>query len=103
MGQELGLRENVHRNDTNGQSTTLAPPIYLANMLTRPAVTGTSVAGGDVTLTIAEGVGTIRFSHPKSNSLPGALLRRLADAVTWMGRDPAARVIVLRSEGSKAC
>jgi len=63
-------------------------------------VTGTSVAGGDVTLTIDEGVGTIRFSHPKSNSLPSALLRRLADAVSWMGRDPAARVIVLRSEGS---
>jgi len=71
-------------------------------MLTRPAVTGTSVAGGDVTLTIAEGVGTIRFSHPKSNSLPSVLLRRLADAVTWMGRDPAARVIVLRSEGTRA-
>lgn len=65
-------------------------------------MTGTSVAGGDVTLTIAEGVGTIRFSHPKSNSLPGVLLRRLADAVTWMGRDPAARVIVLRSEGPGA-
>src|SRR5689334_15087241 len=102
MGQEIGLRENVHRNDTNGQSTALRPPIYHSPMLTRPAVTGTSVAGGDVTLTIAEGVGTIRFSHPKSNSLPGALLRRLADAITWMGRDPAARVIVLRSEGSKA-
>jgi methylglutaconyl-CoA hydratase len=72
-------------------------------MLTRPAVTGTSVAGGDVTLTIAEGVGTIRFSHPKSNSLPGALLRRLAEAVAWMGRDPAARVIVLRSEGTTFC
>jgi methylglutaconyl-CoA hydratase len=69
-------------------------------MLTRPAVTGTSVAGGDVTLTIADGVGTIRFSHPKSNSLPGALLRRLAEAVEWMGRDAAARVIVLRSEGT---
>ena len=65
-------------------------------------MTGTSVAGGDVTLTIAEGVGTIRFSHPKSNSLPSVLLRRLADAVTWMGRDPAARVIVLRSEGTRA-
>jgi methylglutaconyl-CoA hydratase len=71
-------------------------------MLTRPAVNGTSVAGGDVTLTISEGVGTIRFSHPKSNSLPSALLRRLADAVHWMGRDPGARVIVLRSEGSGA-
>jgi methylglutaconyl-CoA hydratase len=69
-------------------------------MTTRPAIPGTGVAGGDVTVTLADGIGTIRFGHPKGNSLPGALLRRLADAVAWVGRDPAARVIVLRSEGS---
>ena len=69
-------------------------------MLTRPAVARTAVAGGDVSVTIADGIGTIRFFHPKSNSLPGALLARLAEAVTWVGMDPAARVIVLRSEGS---
>ena len=69
-------------------------------MITRPAVPGTAVAGGDVTVTLSEGIGTIRFGHPKGNSLPGALLRRLAEAVAWVGRDPAARVIVLRSEGS---
>lgn len=69
-------------------------------MITRPAVPGTAIAGGDVTVTIADGIGTIRFGHPKGNSLPGALLRRLAEAVSWVGRDPAARVIVLRSEGA---
>jgi len=69
-------------------------------MLTRPAVPGTAVAGGDVSVTIADGIGTISFSHPKSNSLPGALLRRLAEAITWVGKDSAARVIVLRSEGT---
>jgi methylglutaconyl-CoA hydratase len=69
-------------------------------MITRPAIQGTAVAGGDVTVTLADGIGTIRFSHPKGNSLPGALLRRLAEAVAWVGRDPAAKVIVLRSEGS---
>ncbi|MFL5604906.1 MAG: enoyl-CoA hydratase/isomerase family protein [Gemmatimonadaceae bacterium] len=69
-------------------------------MLTRPATPGTAVAGGDVTVTIADGIGTIRFGHPKGNSLPGVLLRRLAEAVTWVGKDPAARVIVLRSEGT---
>jgi methylglutaconyl-CoA hydratase len=58
------------------------------------------VAGGDVTVTIADGIGTIRFGHPKGNSLPGVLLQRLAEAVTWVGKDPAARVIVLRSEGT---
>jgi methylglutaconyl-CoA hydratase len=69
-------------------------------MLTRPAVQGTAVAGGDVSVTIADGIGTISFSHPKSNSLPGALLRRLAEAITWVGKDAAACVIVLRSEGN---
>ena len=69
-------------------------------MFTRPAVPGTGVAGGDVTVTLADGIGTIRFGHPKGNSLPGALLRRLAEAIAWVGRDPAARVIVLRSEGT---
>lgn len=53
-----------------------------------------------MTITLADGIGTIRFGHPKGNSLPGALLRRLAEAVAWVGRDPAARVIVLRSEGT---
>jgi methylglutaconyl-CoA hydratase len=69
-------------------------------MLTRPAIPGTAVAGGDVSVTIADGIGTVTFGHPKSNSLPGALLRRLAEAITWVGKDPAARVIVLRSEGA---
>ena len=69
-------------------------------MLTRPAIEGTAVAGGDVSVTIADGIGTVRFSHPKGNSLPGALLRRLGEAIAWVGRDPAARVIVLRSGGT---
>ena len=69
-------------------------------MLTRPDTPGTAVAGGDVTITVADGIGTVRFHHPKGNSLPGLLLARLADAVTWMGKEPAARVIVLRSEGT---
>ena len=69
-------------------------------MLTRPAITGTSVAGGDVSITISDGIGTVTFSHPKGNSLPGALLARLAEAITWVGRDGAAKVILLRSDGS---
>src|SRR3954466_16387974 len=69
-------------------------------MITRPIAPGTSVAGGDVTVTLSDGIGTITFGHPKGNSLPGALLRRLAEAITWVGKDPAARVIVLQSEGN---
>ena len=71
-------------------------------MITRPDTPGTAIAGGDVTVTIADGIGTVRFGHPKGNSLPGALLQRLAEAVAWVGKDPAARVIVLRSEGTGA-
>ena len=69
-------------------------------MLTRPDIPGTAVAGGDVSVTISDGIGTISFSHLKSNSLPAALLQRIADAVTWLGKDSAARVIVLRSDGT---
>jgi len=56
---------------------------------------------GTVELSVGEeGVATIRFGHPKGNSMPGALLTRLAEAVSRAGADAAARVIVLQSEGS---
>ncbi|MGE0555467.1 MAG: enoyl-CoA hydratase/isomerase family protein, partial [Gemmatimonadales bacterium] len=57
---------------------------------------------GEVTSAVAEGVATVTFGHPKSNSLPGAVLGRLADAITAAGADPAVRVIVLRSTGTGA-
>ena len=53
-----------------------------------------------MSITIGDGIGTVTFSHPKGNSLPGALLTRLAEAIAWVGKDPAARVIVLRSDGT---
>jgi methylglutaconyl-CoA hydratase len=57
---------------------------------------------GRVETTVNEGVGTITFFHPKGNSLPGKLLADLAAAVTKLGADPGATVIVLRSEGDGA-
>ncbi len=54
---------------------------------------------GYVRTTIADGIGRIEFFHPKSNALPSAILRDLAAAVTAVGADPAARVIVLQSGG----
>lgn len=59
-----------------------------------------AVAGGEVSVRVADGIGTVRFYHPKGNSLPGALLRKLAEAVEEAGRDADVRVIVLRSDGS---
>ena len=53
-----------------------------------------------MSVTISDGIGTVTFGHPKSNSLPGALLQRLADAIAWLGKDQGARVIVLRSNGA---
>ena len=55
---------------------------------------------GTLATHVFNGVGTIRFGHPKGNSLPGALLRRLAATVDDMASDSGVRVIVLRSEGT---
>lgn len=55
---------------------------------------------GSVSVSVAEGVGTVTFFHPKGNSLPGSLLAQLAREVTTLGADPEARVIVLRSGGT---
>ena len=57
---------------------------------------------GNVTLTIsAEGIATISFFHPAQNSLPSALLAKLAITITQAGKDATTRVIVLKSEGDR--
>lgn len=56
--------------------------------------------GGTVRTSVADGIATVSFHHPKGNSLPGALLRELADAVDGAGADATVRVLVLRSEGT---
>jgi methylglutaconyl-CoA hydratase len=55
---------------------------------------------GTVTADLRDGVATVRFGHPKSNSLPGALLKRLAETIRAVGADPKTRVVLLRSEGN---
>lgn len=55
---------------------------------------------GGVSLSRADGVATVRFGHPKGNSLPGAVLARLAETIAEAGADPAVRAIVLASEGT---
>ncbi len=56
---------------------------------------------GQVTSELKNNIGTITFGHPKGNSMPGALLRRLADEISRVGQDESARVIVLQSLGEK--
>lgn len=51
---------------------------------------------------INNGIGTITFFHPQSNSMPGTQLRNLATEVEKLGKDDNVKVIVLKSEGEKA-
>lgn len=60
----------------------------------------TRPAEGEVDVAIADGIATVRFSHPKGNSLPAALLGRLAAEVRRLGMHDDLRVIVLRSDGT---
>lgn len=60
------------------------------------------MSDGYVKQHIQDGIATVTFHHPKSNSLPGHILRGIADAITACGKDPSTRVIVLRSDGDKA-
>lgn len=57
---------------------------------------------GSVNIEINQGIGTITFFHPQSNSLPGEILNLLAQTITEAGTNEAIRVIVLKSEGERA-
>lgn len=57
---------------------------------------------GHVNTTVQNGIGTIEFFHPASNSLPGKLLAELADSITAAGKNNDIKVIVLKSEGNRA-
>ena len=54
-------------------------------------------AEGEVNVAIVDAIATVRFSHPKGNSLPAALLARLADEIRRLGTLTDVRVVVLRS------
>jgi methylglutaconyl-CoA hydratase len=51
---------------------------------------------------LVDGIAHVEFYHPASNSLPGHILRALAQAITDAGNNPEAKVIVLRSAGESA-
>ena len=60
------------------------------------------IESGKVSVAVENGIGTITFFHPKSNSLPGSLLAEMARTVTSCGENDDIRVIVLKSEGNRA-
>jgi methylglutaconyl-CoA hydratase len=56
---------------------------------------------GNVSLEIKGGIATITFFHPSHNSLPGVLLKKLADTITSTGKQEDVKVIVLKSAGDR--
>jgi len=57
---------------------------------------------GYVRTDVHDGIATVEFFHPQSNSLPGAVLQDLALAISEAGNNADARVIILRSAGEKS-
>jgi methylglutaconyl-CoA hydratase len=57
---------------------------------------------GYVRSEIEQGIATIEFYHPSSNSLPGAILTDLAKTINDIGIDDRVKVIILRSAGDRA-
>jgi methylglutaconyl-CoA hydratase len=60
------------------------------------------IAEGHVRTETHEGITTIEFYHPQSNSLPGQLLTALTHEVHSAGNERNTKVIILRSAGTKA-
>ncbi len=61
----------------------------------------TTVKEGYVKTEFHQGITTVEFFHPLSNSLPGRLLEELANAIHGAGNDEHTKVIILRSGGEK--
>ena len=57
---------------------------------------------GFVNAEVADGICTVTFFHPASNSLPGSILSKLAKTIYTAGGDKDTRVIVLKSSGERA-
>lgn len=50
----------------------------------------------------ADGIATVEFFHPLSNSLPGKLLAQLTASITELGNNENVKVIILKSSGDRA-
>ena len=55
-----------------------------------------------VKINTENGIGTIEFFRPQSNSLPGHILTELANTITKAGEDDNIKVIILKSAGERA-
>ncbi len=60
------------------------------------------ITQGGIESKIENGIGTITFHHPKSNSLPSKVLKEFEAAILSMGENKDAHVIIIQSEGKGA-
>jgi methylglutaconyl-CoA hydratase len=60
------------------------------------------LAAGTVKSEINGAIASVRFFHPKSNSMPGTLLTQLAGELRELSSNSGVKVIVLRSDGDGA-
>tara|TARA_B100000780_G_scaffold276391_1_gene244874 strand:+ start:4155 stop:4931 length:777 start_codon:yes stop_codon:yes gene_type:complete len=63
---------------------------------------GSSLKEAFVKAELQNGISTITFFHPSSNSLPASILSKLAETIRHAGEQKDVRVIVLKSEGDRA-
>ena len=61
-----------------------------------------NIENGHVNSEIHQGICSIEFFHPQSNSLPGKILDKLAQEIYSAGKDEKVKVIILKSAGEKA-
>src|SRR5690606_34423229 len=51
--------------------------------------------------TIANNIATIEFFHPEQNSLPGTILKQLAENIESAGKNDDVKVVILKSGGDR--
>ena len=61
-----------------------------------------NIENGHVISEIHQGICSIEFFHPQSNSLPGKILEKLAQEIYSAANNAAVKVIILKSGGEKA-
>ena len=60
------------------------------------------IQGGYIKSELHNGISTIEFFHPQSNSLPGKILTALANEIHGAGNEADIKMILLRSGGERA-
>jgi methylglutaconyl-CoA hydratase len=62
----------------------------------------TTRENGSLYTNVYNGIASLEFGHPASNSFPGVLLERLTKELEKLSEDEDVKVIILKSEGEKA-